>query len=186
MLTKIIVLSFIVALSAAQRSYPTFRQCDLRWRLDIMGASSRNMCDAGCFITCISMILNYCGISINGGTANPRSFNNWLSNNRGYVGGNQFVWDSVDRIGLDYIGQVSNARDIRYYFNNDYSVILNVRNGAHFVLMTGATATGYNAIDPRSLNSFYSNTDVTRAFIYGSYDCHPFLKSNFIADEALT
>ena len=84
MLKKTIILSLLVALAIGQIRYPLFKQCDNRWGSNLMGRSQRTICRAGCFITCISMILNGCGVSINRGDANPGSLNIWLTNNRGY------------------------------------------------------------------------------------------------------
>ena len=41
---------------------------------------------------------------------NPSSLNKWLKNNRGYIGSNLFVWNSVNSLGLVFQGHVGIAQ----------------------------------------------------------------------------
>ena len=132
------------------------------------------------------MVLRGCGITIGGQTATPGTLNRWLGTNGGYVSGNSFVWGSVGSLGLSYVGQTSSATDIRTHFRNGRAVVLNVNNGGHWVLMTGASATGYTVNDPGYTRSTYNNADVRRAGVYNRpAGCPAHLRSEMVADEEL-
>jgi hypothetical protein len=73
MIAKTLIVSALIAISTA---YPLFTQCDVRWKNDIMG--TKTICAVGCLMSSVSMVLNDCGKTINGGTANPKSLNQWL------------------------------------------------------------------------------------------------------------
>ena len=181
-----IVLSAVVALATAQANYPLFRQCDGSWGSNRMGTSTRTVCQAGCLISSVSMVLRACGRTVGGAAADPGSLNRWLGQNGGYVSGNSFVWGSVGSLGLGYVGQTSSATDIRSHFRNGRAVVLNVRNGGHWVLMTGATTAGYTVRDPGYSVTTYNNADVTRAGVYNRpAGCPAHLRSENVAEEEL-
>ncbi len=114
MFAKIIALATLVV---ATTSYPLFKQCDARWSADQLGTSAKTVCQAGCLISSVSMILNDCGRAVNGAAATPKSLNVWLRNNGGYASGNLFVWGSVAPLGLGYVGKFTADATIRNYFN---------------------------------------------------------------------
>ena len=77
------------------------------------------------------------GIGIN---KNPSSLNTWLKNNKGFNSKNEFVWASVNSLGMVYQGQFANAL-LRINLDVGYIVIINVNKGAHWVLATGYEGT---------------------------------------------
>jgi hypothetical protein len=67
---------------------------------------------------------------------NPGSLNSWLNGHGGYVSGDLFVWASINTLGLTFKGFISNS-DIKKNVEAGNVVIINVRNGGHWVLATG-------------------------------------------------
>jgi hypothetical protein len=63
-------------------SYPSYKQCDSRWKSEIM--TSNSICSSGSLITCISMILDHINATVGGGKPNPKNLNAFLKQNRGY------------------------------------------------------------------------------------------------------
>ena len=55
-----------------------------------MGTSTFTICQQGSLITSVGMAMN----------GEPGSLNKWLTANRGYIKGNEFVWESVTPLGL--------------------------------------------------------------------------------------
>ena len=132
----------------------------------------------------VSMILNDCGKTPNGQSANPHTLNSWLKSHGGYVSGNLFVWGSVQTFGLSFVGFASTAADIKSHFNQGHAVILNVNNGGHYVLMTGHTASGYTVNDPGFNKGSYTNGEVVKAGIYKKPSgCKSILASTMVESE---
>ena len=164
MIAKTAVLSAIVALSTA---YPLFKQCDSRWGSNQIGTSSKTICQVGCLMSSMSMVLNDCHKTLDGGAAaNPGTFNTWLKGHGGYVSGNLYVWGAVQPLGLSFVGFSSSDADIKSHFDQGHAVILNVNKGGHYVLMTGHSASGYSVNDPGFNKSSYTNAEVVKAGIY--------------------
>ena len=93
---------------------------------------------------------------------NPGTLNTWLKSHGGFASGNLFVWDSVKSYGLNYLGKFSNQKDIQSYVSkSDHAVILNVKNGGHWVLATGLSGSTYLVNDPGFSNSAYASSEVT-------------------------
>ena len=61
----------IATLLSAASAYPQFSQCDDRWRYDKLGTSSKTLCQAGCLMTSVAMILNDCGKTVDGKDVDP-------------------------------------------------------------------------------------------------------------------
>ena len=85
--------------------YPLFKQCDPQWASDQLGTSDETVCQAGCLMSSISMIMNSCNKLIEGDAANPQTLNRWLTYNGGYVGQNLYIWGSVQLYGLVFQGK---------------------------------------------------------------------------------
>ena len=95
----------IATLAVATAAYPLFKQCDGRWGGYALGTSGgKTVCQSGCLMSSVAMVLNDCRKTINGGEANPGTLNSWLKTNGGYASGNLFVWGSVAKFGLSYVG----------------------------------------------------------------------------------
>ena len=114
----------------------------------------------------VSMIINDCGKTISGSSANPSTLNKWLKSNGGYASGNLFVWGSVATYGLSYVGKVSSSSSIDSYHNKGYAVILNVNSGRHWVLLTGISGSSYLVNDPGYTKTSYGKSEVVSAGVY--------------------
>ena len=90
---------------------------------------------------------------------NPSTLNTWLKGHGGYVRGNWLVWPSVDSLGIKYIGVISN-NNIASSLSAGHIVILNVRNGQHWVLATSMSGYTVYVNDPRYSTTSYSLYDV--------------------------
>jgi hypothetical protein len=53
--------------------YPLYTQCDVKWAKDPMGGGA-TICQEGCAMSCVSMILAGKNLSIEGVAANPGLF----------------------------------------------------------------------------------------------------------------
>lgn len=86
------------------RTYPMYKQCDPTWANDQLGTSSNTICSAGCLMSSAAMALTGTGR-----TQNPRTLNQWLRSNGGYVSGDLFVWASINKFGLTFKGFIANG-----------------------------------------------------------------------------
>lgn len=94
------------------------------------------------------MTLDGLGVSIDGQEPNPHTLNQYLINNGGYAEGDLFIWSSVDTFGLTFITNSLSPDQVIDNFNRGNIVILNVRNGEHWVLMTGYSGSTLYVNDP--------------------------------------
>ena len=95
MKTEITFILLFLAISI--NTYPLYKQCDNRWRNDLMGNSGRTLCQDGCAISSVAMALT--GI---GNTYTPKTLNQYYTNNNYYVNGNLIDWTKVNGLGLIY------------------------------------------------------------------------------------
>ena len=163
MIAKTTIISALIALAT---SYPLFKQCDSRWGSNQIGTSSKTICQVGCLMSSMSMVLNDCGKTVDGHAANPGTFNTWLKGHSGYVSGDLFVWGAVSPLGLSFVGFSTSDADMKAHFDQGDAVILNVNNGGHYVLMTGHSASGFSVNDPGFSKTSYTNAEVVKAGIY--------------------
>jgi len=81
-----------------------YNQRDIRWASHPLGTKS-TIGAHGCLMTCASMVCNFFGHA-----SNPLQLNDWLTNNNGYLDGNLFLWDAIERLYPDmkFDGFISN------------------------------------------------------------------------------
>ena len=101
---KVLLISVLV-ISTLSRTYPLYKQCDSRWGPNQLGASPRDICQAGSLITSVAMALS--GI---GHYETPDTLNTWLKSHKGYVSGDEFVWSSINSLGLIFTGKAGNSK----------------------------------------------------------------------------
>ena len=104
------------------------------------------ICEVGCLMTSISMAINGWGISIDGNASNPGTLNTWLRNNNGYNSENDLQEKAIPNIdpgrikwpftGMHRTNDLS-IYEVRGDLLKERVVIINVMDGAHFVLVTG-------------------------------------------------
>ncbi|KAF0973387.1 hypothetical protein FDP41_008091 [Naegleria fowleri] len=142
-------------------NYPLFKQCDGRWGSDRLGSST--VCAIGCLMTSVTSALNGRGKS----SMNPGQMNSWLKSNGGYYG-DLFVWGSVSRFGFSYLGQTQDKATIRNWLCSGKVVILNVRNGGHWVLAKSYSNGVYEVNDSGFSVSSYTESQVVRAAAFSA------------------
>ena len=103
--------------------------------------------------------------------------------NGGYVSDDLFIWGSVNGFGTKLAGFTTDHTQTRNYFNEGKAVILNVRNGGHYVLMTGISGTDYIVNDPGFTKTSYTQDEVVKAAIYSHPPGCSSLKST--SDESI-
>ena len=69
-----------------------YNQRDIRWAAHPLGTKSTIGAN-GCLMTCASMVCNHFGHA-----SNPLQLNDWLTANEGYLDGNLFLWDAIERL----------------------------------------------------------------------------------------
>ncbi|KAL4467229.1 hypothetical protein ABPG72_005854 [Tetrahymena utriculariae] len=161
---KAIAILFIVLALTSARSYPLFKQCDSQWGSTIIGSGPETICKVGCLLSSVSMALNSYGKTVDGQSSNPKTVNDWLKAHSGYSG-ELFIWGSISSLGFSYVGKV-NAAQAATDLDQGYVVILNVRNGGHWVLATGRNGSTFNVNDPGYNVSTYTQSEVTQAAIF--------------------
>jgi len=132
-------------------------QGDARWKADKLGTSAVTVGGYGCLITCASMVCEYYGYD-----TDPGRLNVWLTNNNGYVSGNLFVFESLERLGagitMDWDNYDTNGvtgAQIDAVLASKRPVIVQVDYDPadadvdqHWVLIVGRGADGYIINDP--------------------------------------
>ena|SRR3990167_913169 len=146
------------------KSCPLYKQCDSRWGSDVLGSSS-TICKVGCLMSSVSSGMAGWGKAINGQTATPKNLNAFLKSNGGYQG-NLFIWGAVAKFGLTYEGQPSDKTAIKNAICANKIVILNVNQGGHWVLATGANDSGFTVNDSGYTKTSYTNSEVVRAGVF--------------------
>ena len=145
-------------------SYPSWRQCDSRWKGDQLGTCSETICKAGCAITSVAMF-----IAGRGYGGDPGKFNQWLKSNGGYVSGCDIVWGKVDNLGYSsFQGREKPAYSVVCDgVNNGHGIIANVNKGHHYVLVTGCTgSSSYTVNDPAGRQSTFTHDSVLHFEVY--------------------
>ncbi len=69
-----------------------YSQRDIRWAAHPLGTKSTIGAN-GCLMTCASMVCNSFGHA-----SNPLQLNDWLTSHGGYLDGNLFLWDAIERL----------------------------------------------------------------------------------------
>lgn len=84
-------------------SFPIYKQCDSRWGSHHIGTSSKTICQVGCLMSSVSMVLKGFGKKLDGQESTPDSLNEWLKKNGGYASGDLFVWSAIDKLGFSFV-----------------------------------------------------------------------------------
>ena len=98
-------------------------------------------------------------LSGTGHSYNPKTLNQWLKSNGGYVSGNLFVWASINRLGLTFKSFVGNSA-IKSNLDAGNVVICNVHNGGHWVLAYGYSGNSILVNDPGYATSSYDLSQI--------------------------
>jgi hypothetical protein len=155
-----------------------YKQCDPTWGRNRLGTSnSETICTAGCAMSSVSMILASENIKVDGKRADPGTLNDWLTRNGGYVDGDLLVWDAVSKLGpismYAYTSHLSRPQ-LNTYIHNCMPVVVNVRGGTHWVLVTNYTSNPdvWEVNDPYFNQNTYNYSTMLRFVVYkhGAHD----------------
>jgi len=152
----------------------SFDQWDAAWKSDLIG--TKTIGAVGCAMTSVTNALKSRIDKITVGGAevdvNPGNVNKYLKENNGYVG-NLIKWAAIAPAGLTvhmtYKKSVDGPQfaELKGYVEACNAVILNVHNGGHWVLATGAAeGDTFTVKDPGFDTTSYGIADVKRAVIY--------------------
>ncbi|KAM9968152.1 hypothetical protein ACTFIW_002588 [Dictyostelium discoideum] len=143
----LLLVSIILSISLASSivvipySYPLYKQCDSRWGGNEI--INQTICDVGCLMSSCSMAIAGRGITLNNVVSTPGSLNSWLQANNGYVGDDLLEETALTGVSpsIQWVGSYS-ATDFSMdqvvdMINKQTIVIINVLQGAHFVLAVG-------------------------------------------------
>ncbi len=134
---KSILLASLIALVS---SYDLYKQCDDRWKSDMVGKSERTMCQIGGGVASIAMILEDCDENLYGIDVNPGSLNRWLKENNGYTTGGEINWKATDVLsnGVLYVTTTNDKDAIKGHLNKGNAVITRMAtDSTHFMLAYG-------------------------------------------------
>eukprot|EP01094_Clydonella_sp_ATCC50884_P020043 TRINITY_DN4062_c0_g1_i1.p1 TRINITY_DN4062_c0_g1~~TRINITY_DN4062_c0_g1_i1.p1 ORF type:complete len:202 (+),score=68.54 TRINITY_DN4062_c0_g1_i1:87-692(+) len=165
--------------------YPLYLQCDPKWGNDTM--VSTTICSVGCLMSSVSMALYGHNIPIptNGShvDANPGTLNTWLQQHSGYDSSNDLIESVVPEIApraLRWVGMyipqtTLTTSALKTWVEIDTRVVIaNVRNGTHFVLVTGFDSTDKNRFyvnDPYFAVNSYEYADIVGWRIFDMFSC---------------
>mmetsp|Transcript_1872 Transcript_1872/g.4184 ORF Transcript_1872/g.4184 Transcript_1872/m.4184 type:complete len:170 (-) Transcript_1872:87-596(-) len=155
----------LAAAATSAASWEVYKQCDSRWGSQELGTcSSSTICSAGCAMTSVSMILKSKGVDVT-----PATLDHWLTTHGGYASGCLIVWASVDAYGatkFNGFGEISEA-NICAEIKKGSGLVANVRNGGHWVLLTGCKGGGvFTVNDPGFSQATYSVSDISNLAVY--------------------
>lgn len=163
-----------LSLHSANRNYPLYKQCDGKWGSKQLGTGKSTICQIGCAMSSLAMALASYGVKLAGAVINPGSFNDYLKATGGYVNGQLLVWSGGDKLG---------GAKFRNYWRGKGSmsvaalnaaakagkpVIVNVKNGGHWVLVTGASNNGrtFPVNDPGANKSTFEYSEMSNFIEY--------------------
>jgi len=148
----------------SETGWTLYKQCDARWGSQRLGTCSLTICQAGCAMSSVAMMLSTKGVNIN-----PEGFNNWLKGNGGYVSGCDIAWAKADNFGKTKFQGVETASEaaICSGVSAGHGVIANVNGGEHWVLITGCRGGGvFSVNDPGFNKATYTMGEILREAVY--------------------
>jgi len=166
--TEVAALEAHEARHPQKKSWVLYKQCGESWSNDRIGESSTTICAVGCAMSSVAMAL-----ASRGAHYNPGTLNKWLIGHNGYEDGDDLVWGSVTPIGVmafyNYYhgaGSLSPA-SLDGIVAKGWPVVVNVRGGTHWVLVTGKAGGGnYRVNDPGFPTTAYAYSDMLNFVVY--------------------
>jgi len=141
-----------------------FKQCSGTWASQKLGTCSLTVCQAGCAMSSVAMMLNTKGVD-----TNPGVLNAWLINNGGYANGCDIIWAKADAFGKTTFQAMETASEdsICSGISAGHGIIANVRGGTHWVLLTGCKGGGvFTVNDPGFNQDTYTLGDMRVEAVY--------------------
>jgi len=159
------------------KQYVLYKQCSSPWGTETLGTGSDTICAAGCAMSSVSMILATWGEKVNGQTTNPGTLNTWLINNGGYASGDLIVWASINKLGTVQFSNIYSgtgslsAEELRSNVDKSKPTVVNVRDGAHWVLVVGYqsnSSTEFMVNDPGFSQTSYEYSCMSNYVVYSA------------------
>jgi hypothetical protein len=142
-----------------------YKQCDSRWaNYQLGGCVGTSICNAGCAMSSVAMILQTKGAS-----KDPHTLNDWLNGNGGYASGCNIVWASVDKLGVTSFQAIEKASEdaICNGLLQGHGIVANVHNGGHWVLLTACAGNGvFYVNDPGYNTATYTFGEIVQEAVY--------------------
>jgi len=135
-----------IDLNVTRPFWTLFKQCVAPWGGNRLGTCGLTVCQAGCAMSSVAMMLNTRGVA-----TNPGAFNGWLTANGGYANGCDLIWARCDAFGKSQFQAIETASEATLCAGiaAGHAIVANVRGGTHWVLLTGCAGGGvFNVNDP--------------------------------------
>uniref|UniRef100_A0A7S1G6Z6 Peptidase C39-like domain-containing protein n=1 Tax=Bicosoecida sp. CB-2014 TaxID=1486930 RepID=A0A7S1G6Z6_9STRA len=151
-----------------------YKQCGESWSGHALGTSSNTICSAGCAMSSVAMSLATYHEKVGGQRPTPGTLNAWLTDNGGYDDGDLIIWNSVASQGKLHMASDSasmSPADIKAATHRCEPVIANVRDGSHWVLITGYDsddASTFYVNDPGFDQSSYDHSGMSHFVVYSN------------------
>jgi len=145
-------------------NWTLFKQCGQSWSGARIGTCTQTICDVGCAMSSVAMMLNTKGVNVD-----PGSFNTWNQHNGGYASGCDIIWQKSDAFGkTKYQGkQKASEAELCAGIAANHGIIANVRNGQHWVLLTGCKGGGvFTVNDPGFNQATYTLGQIVEEAVY--------------------
>jgi hypothetical protein len=166
----LILLLLLTLASCTVCTPPKYYQCGQSWSPDPLNNGPKTICQVGCAMTSLAMILANQGVQLSKALANPGTLNTWLKTNNGYSG-QSLIWSASNALSsCKYQDKVTDINTIiREVIDTSKHFILNVHSGGHWVLAVGYDPNTklFLVNDPGSQSTTtYSPGDVSQAAYY--------------------
>lgn len=174
------VLAAALACVAAAQVHPCgqwvlYKQCGEKWSNHALGTSTtETICDAGCAMSSVAMSLATYRERVDGKHTDPGTLNSWLVKHGGYVDTDLIVWNAVAKLGKLSMKEdvhTLSRDDIRRAADRCEPVIANVRDGSHWVLITGydtADKDTFYVNDPGFSSVSYAYSGMSNFVVYSN------------------
>ena len=145
--------------------YSTWKQCGAPWSNVKMGNSGNNICNIGCLVTSVSMLIEKSGVHTNVANFNPGTFVEYLNNSGGFAPGGNFMWYSTSgiapnfkynrKIELNGLSRNDKLSHIKTAVNNGEYLVCEVKGntGQHWVAVDNVSGDQVMMLDPGSASN---------------------------------
>lgn len=173
--------------AADSGEYVNWRQAGQSWSNIKIGNTNSTLCQIGCLVTSISILIEKSGCNTTISPFNPGTFLEALNKNNAFDGSGNLQYAGVTRAvpNFSYVGNV-NLRGksrteklalITQYFNQGYYLAIEVKGATpgnqHWVAITGISGNNVIIVDPAS-----DGTDLWSSYEWGKTSQFNYFKAN--------
>lgn len=157
--------------SERSEDYRKWAQADSRWGHLPMGTSGKTVARIGCLVTSVTKVLIQAGFK-DSNTFNVGTYVVWLNSHGGLGSTGNFIWvpatqiaDGFNYYNADYTEGSSSSSSMQNrilnYLRSGYHIVLNVKNGGHWVAVDRVKSLANNKVYIMdSLNNPSGNADI--------------------------